>query len=507
MKRGRKRVPSSQQLSQDSKQLRKSSSADALNIQADESFQSDLDTSASQPIPSTSGSRNVHQTKSASVNNDIPCGNCNKQIELSKLETLYLKCCICDQGFHSCCLDIEESLEQYLYVVTAIGGWCCHKCRGNRPPKPVDNGKNKDNSGHLENISSEIRSLQTQIHSLSGIISELCERNNAGSDMFDGVKIFKPTFSQTVKNLSAQNRHTPAGKPSQDLDTQQRVGISSNTSSKSGDAILASNFENQFKTAVLSAVHSEMKSIARRSNSIVVSGFHKRTTISDKDHFIKFCSQFFQFEPNVVSTSRLGSEKENKVQPLLVTFADSSEPEYLVRNAKLLRSVADDYVKNNIFINKHMTYAERKAAYEARLLRRNSTSVPSQLSVPTSSSSIKNATLPQKPATLSVSAEPFVLTLANSIAPTSHHLGSSVTSGMSTVGNSPVVQTNLSASMGILPINFVQPAPSQHSGRTVVQSLTDQTSMSDSVMDLSIPVAPAGGPQVTNPVSVNSSSK
>ena len=283
--------------------------------------------------------------------------------------------------------------------------------------------------------------------------------------MFDGVKIFKPTFSQTVKNQSsAQNRDAPAGKPSQNLDTQQRVGLSSNTSSKSGDAILASNFENQFKTAVLSAVHSEMKSIARRSNSIVMSGFHKRTTISDKDHFIKFCSQFFQFEPNVVSTSRLGSEKENKVQPLLVTFADSSEPEYLVRNAKLLRSVVDDYVKNNIFINKHMTYAERKAAYEARLLRRNSTSVPSQLSVPTSSSSIKNATLPQKPATLSVSAEPFVLTLANSIAPTSQHLGSSVTSGMSTVGHSTVVQTNLSASMGILPINFVQPAPSQHSG-------------------------------------------
>ena len=74
---------------------------------------------------------------------------------------------------------------------------------------------------------------------------------------------------------------------------------------------------------------------------------------------------------------RLGAERGNKVQPLLVTFADSSEPEYLVRNARLLRSVVDDYVKNSILFNKHMTYAERKAAYEARLLRRNSISVPS----------------------------------------------------------------------------------------------------------------------------------
>ena len=420
--------------------------------------------------------------------------------------------CICNQGFHSCCLDIDESLEQYLYVVTAIGGWCCHKCRSNRvnrPPRFVDNGKNKINSGQLENISSEIKSLQTQIHSLSGILSEVCERNNAASDMFDGVKIFKPTFSQTVKkSSSAQNQDLPTRGTGHDLGTQQQVGQSSNTSSKSGDAILASNFENQFKTAVLSAVHSEMKSIARRSNSIVVSGFHKRTTISDKDHFIAFCSQFFQFEPNIVSTSRLGAERENKVQPLLVTFADSSEPEYLVRNARLLRSVVDDYVKNSIFIKKHMTYAERKAAYEARLLRRNSISVPSQPSVPTAASSIKNSTLSRSPAALSVSAEPFVSTIPNSIASTAQQLGTSVTSGVLTVGHGTVVRTDWSASTEPLPINLVQPASSQQTGRTVAQSLTDQPFMSDSsdsVMDLSMLGAPAGVTLAANQVRVISS--
>ena len=75
MTRGRKRVPSSQQIPQDLKLLRKSSSADALNVQADESFQSaDLDISASQPVrvlPSTSGGSNGHQSNSANINKDI----------------------------------------------------------------------------------------------------------------------------------------------------------------------------------------------------------------------------------------------------------------------------------------------------------------------------------------------------------------------------------------------------------------------------------------------------
>ena len=236
-------------------------------------------------------------------------------------------------------------------------------------------------------------------------------------NIINSAKIFKPSYTQIVtKHQPASTQFTELSHDlhSQSTGRDQQAKKSTSTSTKSVDAVLASNFENQFKTAVLSAVHSEMKSIARRSTSIVVSGFHKRSTVSDKDHFIKFCSQFYEFEPKIVSTRRLGRDENNKVQPLLITFADTSEPEYLVNNARWLRSVSDEYVRNNIFINKHLTYAERKAAFEERLLRRKSSaSGPSGSSQrPKPSSSNENSSSVTMSASLSTSAESFVPVIA-----------------------------------------------------------------------------------------------
>ena len=137
-----------------------------------------------------------------------------------------------------------------------------------------------------------------------------------------------------TRNQPAQPSGLSQNPQSKPIDRLQQTKKSTNTSKKSEDAILALNFENQFKTAVLSAVHSEKKFIARRSTSIVVSGFHKRTNVSDKDHFVKVCSQFYEFEPKIVSTRRLGRNDNNKAQPLLITFGDTTEPDYLIQNAK-----------------------------------------------------------------------------------------------------------------------------------------------------------------------------
>ena len=145
------------------------------------------------------------------------------------------------------------------------------------------------------------------------------------------------------------------------------------------DVILASDLGKEFKTAMLSAVHSEMKSISKRSSSIAVSWISKLSNISDKELFVKFCSQFFSFQPNIRSTRRLGSGDNDRTQPLLVTFDNDVDSDHLIKNVKFLRTVDDAYVRDKIFVNRHMTPAESKAAFEARQLRRNS--VPATSSV------------------------------------------------------------------------------------------------------------------------------
>ena len=384
MTRGRKRVPSSIELSINPKQLRKSSSAEALNQSLNNSTRStDLDNMASsQPVGSLSSVSvnnkigRDNQNKTTTAGDDSLCGHCDTPITI--FEILFLKCCFCTKKYHSCCLEIDESLEQYLYVVTDVGGWSCPTCRATLSSDKTaksDTGRNKNSSmnniDNLQKLSFEIKALQAQIQSLSEVMSKTNTESSPERNIINSAKIFKPSYTQIVtKHQPASTQFTELSHDlhSQSTGREQQAKKSTSTSIKSVDAVLASNFENQFKTAVLSAVHSEMKSFARRSTSIVVSGFHKRSTVSDKDHFIKFCSQFYEFEPKIVSTRRLGRDENNKVQPLLITFADTSEPEYLVNNARWLRSVSDEYVRNNIFINKHLTYAERKAAFVERLL-------------------------------------------------------------------------------------------------------------------------------------------
>ena len=357
MPRGHKRNLSNGQSQSDSK-LRKSSSADALDLMSGDAAQTDLDYSTSQPVtinnPTTSANRptkrgkhdqnKINKEQSA---NDRKCGHCSTLIKTSDFDILFLECCFCKGCYHSCCLNIDESLEQFLYVVTDIGGWSCPKCRVSLSQSIISRNdgteKNKNsqpgNSSCLEKLSSEIKILQSQIQTLSeglsGVMVKMTSHENSGSSLVGKMNVFHSSFSQVVKGSQTAEEN---------LDKSQN-GRGPSTETQQHAGVLASNLDNQFRTAVLSAVHSEMKSISKRSTNIIVSGFSKRSNISDKDHFLKFCSEFFSFEPKIISTRRLGREENSRIQPLLVTFSNLADSEYLISNAKQLRTVDDSFVR------------------------------------------------------------------------------------------------------------------------------------------------------------------
>ena len=198
-----------------------------------------------------------------------------------------------------------------------------------------------------------------------------------------GIRIFNSSYAQAVSANIALDQSASGNvvqqKQSKYLVPNMQQQTIQSSKHPGEDVILASDLGKEFKTAVLSAVYSEMNSISKRSASIVVSGISKRSNISDKELFMKFCSQFFSFQPNIRSTRRLGSGDNNRTQPLLVTFDNDADSDYLMKNAKFLRTVDDAYVRDKIFINRHLTPAEGKAAFEARQLCRNSVHASSSL--------------------------------------------------------------------------------------------------------------------------------
>ena len=60
------------------------------------------------------------------------------------------------------------------------------------------------------------------------------------------------------------------------------------------------------------------------------------------------------------------------VQPLLVTLETVDEVKEILDHAKNLRQSTSLFVRQNVYMNKHLTKAEALAAYNARVKRRNS---------------------------------------------------------------------------------------------------------------------------------------
>ena len=125
------------------------------------------------------------------------------------------------------------------------------------------------------------------------------------------------------------------------------------------------------RAAMLSAVHSEFNSVSQRAMNVVVSGLPIRNDISDANQFSQICKSYFSFNPTIRTTHRFGRAMPGKTQLLLISLTSTADVEHILSFAQILRTSADPLIRDSVFVNKHRTRAESRAAFEERVNRRN----------------------------------------------------------------------------------------------------------------------------------------
>ena len=273
------------------------------------------------------------------------CGVCKQPTSSDTIQVTSLQCCLCKLFFHGACLDINNtSLLDFLYVVTEIGGWCCVSCR--QPSKPAKPNRGPKVTLNAEQVNDELQLIKAQLASISDCLHST--PINAGVSFNCSNKGL--TYAQVAGSIPASSYNV----------SQLPVSAQSTLPS----------LDQNTRTAVLTAVHSEMNLKSQRSNNIVVTGLPISKFAPDIDQFMELCEREFDIRPKVRSTVRLGNPIDGRTQPLLVCMESSDEVEGMMNVARNLRNSDSRMVRDRIFINRHLTKAEAAAAFRNREERR-----------------------------------------------------------------------------------------------------------------------------------------
>ena len=185
------------------------------------------------------------------------------------------------------------------------------------------------------------------------------------------------TITSCLTNLSSS-----IGVTNTALSSRPSYASMLNSASSNSNAVTVQpttqKLDNKFCTEVLSAVHAELSTKEHRSKNLFVTGLPISQFGSDADQFVELCSTQLDIHPTVTSTFRLKKKNfdpssvntSNTIPPLLVTLESTDEVNLIMKWARELRNSTSRMVRNNIFINRHLTKAEALAAYNEMTRRR-----------------------------------------------------------------------------------------------------------------------------------------
>jgi len=124
------------------------------------------------------------------------------------------------------------------------------------------------------------------------------------------------------------------------------------------------------RDAVVAAVYIDQQRRNDRVANLVVSGVQPMAQVADNIIIANIIRSEIGVEPDIVHCRRLGKITAGKVQPLLVVLRSASHADEILARAKNLRKSIHSVVKDHVFINRHLTDAQARAAYEMRCQRR-----------------------------------------------------------------------------------------------------------------------------------------
>ena len=292
------------------------------------------------------------------------CVVCRADIDDDVRNATTLQCCLCDSFFHGECCNVDEANMDFLHVMNAIGGWCCLNCRSlNRGKTTKPQNLTQKNAGNINDIQIKLSKMNDQIAELTVGLNKIFSSIPNAGNLSAGLSSLTPPHPFSMPVETSKGTYANVLKSSNTVLTSRASGTETNNASSSG-------LEKKIQTAVLSAVHEEFHSISQRSHNIVVTGLKTSDVTPDDTLFRELCFSMLDIDPHIKSTSRFKKTTDGKVQPLLITFDSVEEVSNILARAKNLRKSPSDYVRQNVYINKHMTKAEALTAYNARLKRR-----------------------------------------------------------------------------------------------------------------------------------------
>jgi hypothetical protein len=107
-----------------------------------------------------------------------------------------------------------------------------------------------------------------------------------------------------------------------------------------------------------------------RAKTVIIAGMPERED-DDTPQVLDLLSTEFSFVPGRIRCDRVGKHVGDRPRLLRVALQSSSDASWLVAEAPKLRKSSDSLVRRTIFINRNLSYNERRIAYEARKKRRD----------------------------------------------------------------------------------------------------------------------------------------
>lgn len=178
--------------------------------------------------------------------------------------------------------------------------------------------------------------------------------------------------------------------PSTVISQHPTIAVSSQIPLKSYSDVAkqpAPALQQSFKEAVVAAVYVDQSKKTGQAANIVITGLPIHQTTSDKTTVTTMLANELNLQVYIVKCKRLGKAVSGRPQPLLAILRTVEEADRIMANAKRLRNSVHTYVRDNVFINRHLTPAQARAAYDIRCQRRQVAQQRSSRQPPLSSSS------------------------------------------------------------------------------------------------------------------------
>lgn len=209
------------------------------------------------------------------------------------------------------------------------------------------------------NINSvEITDLKAEVHRLTDLVNSLSTKL---SFVLSYLQLSDDSILESAVTCAAEGTVPPTT-----LNAQQAGNM---TEPLFSTMVKTGRKPTNFREAAVSAVYADLRQKDSRKNSIILSGLPSRQC-DDKSSVAKLFKDEFDLVTDISVCKRLGQQVSGKIQPLLVVLSNPDHTRRILSEAKNLRHSVDMLVRNQVFINPHLTKAEAMAAYEQRCQRR-----------------------------------------------------------------------------------------------------------------------------------------